>query len=201
MTEPINPILIDIPTRIETPRLILRAAQVGDGRELNEGIVETYDSLRLWIPWAAKLPTPEESENWIRQICAKWFLREALAFIMIEKESGKMLGSSSLHRIDWNIPSFEIGWWIRKSFEGRGLISETTNALTRLAFQQLKAKRVTLVCDPHNKRSVSSIERLGFEREAHLKKNVMKNDLSEVRDTYIYVRFNTEGLPPLVTRW
>ena len=41
-----RPILLDLPTPITTPRLILRPPQIGDGIAVNEAVLESFDVLR-----------------------------------------------------------------------------------------------------------------------------------------------------------
>ena len=142
-----KPILIDIPTTIETSRLLLRPPMPGDGPELNAAVIESLEELRPWLPWADQAPTVDESEENVRRAYAKWILREDLRFSVFDKVTGKLAAGSDLHRINWDVPSFEIGYWVRKSFCQKGYATEATNALTRFAFQALKAKRVELRCE------------------------------------------------------
>ena len=145
-----NPILLEIPMPITTPRLILRPPEPGDGKEVNAAIIETFDELHPWMPWADRQPTPEESEENVRRSCARWILREDLRLSIFDRATGQLAGSTGLHRVNWKVPSFEIGYWLRKSFMGKGYATESTLALTRYAFAALTAKRVELRCDSKN---------------------------------------------------
>ena len=196
-----KPILLDIPMPIETPRLLLRPPQPGDGVELNQAINESFEALSVWMPWAKERPSVEDSEENVRRAFAKWVLREDLRISIFDKASGKLVGSSGLHRINWELPSFEIGYWVRKSFEGKGYITESTNALTQFAFKQLKAKRVEIRCNSKNERSVTVIKRLGFEYEGCLRSNDTHANSMESRDTVVYSRLNGDGLPQLDVSW
>jgi RimJ/RimL family protein N-acetyltransferase len=196
-----KPILLDIPMPIQTPRLLLRPPQPGDGIELNAAINESFDDLAIWMPWAKERPSVEDSEENIRRAFAKWILREDLRISIFDKASGKLVGSSGLHRINWELPSFEIGYWVRKSFEGKGYITESTNALTQFAFKQLKAKRVEIRCNSKNDRSVAVIKRLGFEFEGCLRSNDTHANSMESRDTVVYSCLSADGLPPLDVNW
>ncbi|MBK7962688.1 MAG: GNAT family N-acetyltransferase [Bdellovibrionales bacterium] len=196
-----KPILLDIPMPIETPRLLLRPPQPGDGVELNQAINESFEALSVWMPWAKERPSVEDSEENVRRAFAKWVLREDLRISIFDKASGKLVGSSGLHRINWELPSFEIGYWVRNSFEGKGYITESTNALTQFAFKQLKAKRVEIRCNSKNERSVTVIKRLGFEYEGCLRSNDTHANSMESRDTVVYSRLNGDGLPQLDVSW
>jgi RimJ/RimL family protein N-acetyltransferase len=188
---------------IVTPRLILRPPQPGDGAELNAAILESFDDLQIWMPWADHKPSLEESEENVRRAYAKWILREDLRIHIFDRATGKLAGSSGLHRINWELPSFEIGYWLRKSFVGKGYVTESTNALTRYAFDHLRAKRVELRCNSKNERSLAVFKRLGFEYEGCLRSNDTHANAGnvETRDTLIYSRLTPAGLPELEVNW
>src|SRR4030095_15485280 len=60
-----DPLLIDVPIRVETARLILRPHRAGDGPALHDALVESIAELRrcLWfIPWIAEEQTPDSAE-------------------------------------------------------------------------------------------------------------------------------------------
>lgn len=196
-----NPVLLNIPMPIKTPRLLMRPPQAGDGPELNAAILESWEEIKDWLPFVKQgKPTLENSEENVRRAFAKWVLREDLRVSMWDIETGKFAGSTGLHRINWELPAFEIGYWVRTSFAGKGLISEAVNALTRFAFQELKAKRVELRCDPNNAKSIAVAEKMGYRREGLLKNQSTHPQTFEVRDTIVFSRTDSMGLPDLDVR-
>lgn len=46
-----NPLLLDLPMRITTERLIIRPVMPGDGKQIFEAIEESRDSLSQWHDW------------------------------------------------------------------------------------------------------------------------------------------------------
>jgi len=185
---------------ITTDRILLRPPQAGDGPGLNTAIIESLKELHPWMPWARTIPTVDESEDNVRRAQAKWLLREDLRLPIFDKNTESVIGSSGLHRINWEIPLFEIGYWIRTSCVGKGYATEASNALTRFAFEQLKAKRVEIRCSLRNEASATIAKKLGYEFEACLKETDAFA-LDGPRDTLVFVRFNAEGLPPLEVKW
>jgi RimJ/RimL family protein N-acetyltransferase len=95
------------------------------------------------------------------------------------------VGATGLHRMDWSVPRFEIGYWIRRSFEGKGYVSEAVRALTRLAFEALGAERVEIHCGHRNLHSQRVAERCGFVLEGRLR-NHRREATGELRDTLVY---------------
>lgn len=196
-----NPLLIDLPEQILTPRLVLRPPRAGDGRAMNEAIHETAQDLKLWMPWAQTLPTVTESEINARQAHAKWILRQDLRLHLHDRQTGRFLGGSGLHQIKWAVPAFEVGFWLRKSAQGQGYISESTTAIARFAFSFLGAKRLALHCDARNAKSRRVAERLGFELEGRLRHEGLSSDGELPRDVLVFSRLNDDGLPPLDVTW
>lgn len=135
---------------------------------MNAAIVESQAELNQWMPFANPLPSIEESEENVRRAQVKFLLREDLRLHLFEKKTGKFLGSSGLHRMNWVIGRFEIGYWIRTTETGRGFITEAVNGLVEYAAQYLQATRLEIRCDPRNVRSRNVAERAGFHCEATL---------------------------------
>ena len=49
-----------------------------------------------------------------------FILRQDLWLLLFEKGTSTIVGSSGLHRIEWEVPSFEIGYWVRTRYAGKG---------------------------------------------------------------------------------
>ena len=179
----------------------MRAPVEGDGEEIYKAVVETQAELEEYMPWAQGTPTVEQFNTFVRESIAKWKLRQDLAFTVWDRKTDEYVGNTGLHRIKWNVPCFEVGYWIRKSRMGQGLVTESANALTRYAFTQLKAKRVELRCDTKNIKSLAVFKRLGFDYEGCLRRDDLSADGTTTRDTFIYSRISPDGLPFLDVKW
>lgn len=85
------------------------------------------------------------------------------------KGTDTLVGSSGLHRIDWPVPRFEIGYWCRTSFSGQGYVTEAVRGIADFAFDHLDARRVEIRCNPQNHRSAHVAEYAGFRLEGELR--------------------------------
>lgn len=103
---------------------MIRPAEPGDGDELNAAVCESFEDLHTWMPWAEKRPTVAESEERVRFTHAQWNAREEMALHLYDKVTHALVGCSGYHKPDWDVPSFEIGYWIRKRFERQGLMRQ-----------------------------------------------------------------------------
>lgn len=186
-----DPILIDVPSSFETERVTIRSPQPGDGAELNAAVVESLAELRPWMPWAQKAPTLEESEAEIRRGHARFLVREDLWLLLFLKGSNTLVGSSGLHRPDWKIPSFEIGYWVRNSYAGQGYITEAVHGISDFAFKQLNATRLTITCDARNKKSAEVANRTGFKFEGTHHCDT-RDPLGSLRDTLYFSKLKSD---------
>ncbi|MGW8956707.1 GNAT family N-acetyltransferase [Paenibacillus sp. NPDC055715] len=164
-----SPILLSFPEQFQTERLTIRAPQWGDGAKVNEAIRESVDELRPWLPFARNLPTPEESEIRSRQARLQFLDRSDMMLYAFETASGDFVASSGFHRIDWAARRFEIGYWLRTSCTGKGIITEAVHGITDFAIQHLEANRLEIRCDSRNTRSAKVAERAGFTLEGILR--------------------------------
>ena len=184
--EPITPpILHDLPNELIGERLLIRPLRPGDGAAIFEAVEESCKQLNPWLPWVAKTLAPSDSEQTVRRGAARWLLREDLMVGIWDRETSRYLGGSGLHRMDWAVPSFEIGYWLRTSAWGQGYVTEAVQVLCRFAFETLGANRVEIRCDPQNTRSAAVPLRLGFRQEAHLRNDV-RDGAGDLRDTLIF---------------
>jgi len=186
-----DPVLIDLPERLQTERLVLRAPRPGDGAVLCDAVAASLDELKPWMPWAQGGATPAESEAHARRMHARFVLREDLVYLAFERAAGGgeglLVASTGLHRIDWQVGRFEIGYWRRAGQAGRGWVSEAVRALARMAFDVLKAQRVEIRLDDRNLASARVAERCGFRLEGLLRRDALAVD-GTPRDTRVYAR-------------
>jgi ribosomal-protein-serine acetyltransferase len=193
------------PMPITTDRLIIRPTQPTDGKMLHDAILESFDQLHRYMQWCKNICTLSESETYAKEAAENWLAKKNdepyLQLIILDKHTNEFIGATSFHHYDWEIPSVETGYWVKKSKSGNGYITEATNAVTQYAFKQLKVKRISLTCDPENIKSKKIPERLGYTLEGRLKNHRIKPENGKVGDTLIYARYDCNDLPPITVRW
>lgn len=180
--------LLNIPESLETERLILRCPMPGDGVLVNEALRESWPELTRWMNWAkGDVPDVADSERRQQQNRVAYLERDEFHFNLFLKETGQFVGKPSLLRMDKSVPKGEIGYWIRTSLVGRGLMTEAVAAITEFAFEALHLVRVEIRCDALNRRSAAIPERLGYRLEGKLI-NDCRAPQGDLRDTEIYAR-------------
>lgn len=164
----------------ETDRLILRRYRGSDLQDLYE-----YLSDKEVVKFEPYQPmTPEEAEQNL-----EWRISTEEMIAVELKSNHKMIGNVYLGKRDFE--SLEIGYVFNKKYWGKGYAKESCEKLIELAFSA-GIHRIFAECDPQNAGSWRLLETLGFEREAHLRKNVYfwKDDKNKPiwKDTYIYAK-------------
>ena len=186
-----DPLLIDIPERLDGERTVLLVPRAGAGAEMAVVIAQSISHLRPWMPWAQEAPTAESSELVVRRMQADFIARRDLCFHIHARRAdgspGRLLGSTGLHRMDWTVRRFEVGYWIRPEAAGQGHVSEAVRLLAALAFDRLAARRVEIRCDARNLKSRMVAERCGFVLEGVLRCDSLGVD-GQPRDTAVYAR-------------
>lgn len=194
-----DPVLLDIPERLDAERTVLLAPRAGLGAEMAVVITQSLSHLRPWMPWAQDAPSAESSELVVRRMQADFITRRDLCYQIYARRPdgspGRLLGGTGLHRIDWSLRKFEIGYWIRPEAAGQGHVSEAVRLLGDLAFGLLEARRVEIRCDVRNTRSRAVAERCGFELEGVLRCDALGVD-GAPRDTCVYSRIAGEPTRP-----
>ncbi|MEK4487474.1 GNAT family N-acetyltransferase [Psychrobacillus sp. FSL H8-0484] len=171
-----------------TDRLIIRAPKIENAEIVWKAVIASHDALKEWMPWAQSKQTLEQTTTNLRQAVADFITRKDLRLHLFLKETGEFIGASGLHRIDWDVRKFEIGYWIDSRFEGKGLMTEAVERITKFAFEELYANRVEIRCDSENVRSRSVAERLDYTLEGTLRHDSLSADGKKLRDTCIYAK-------------
>jgi RimJ/RimL family protein N-acetyltransferase len=182
-----NPLLLNFPDQFETERLLIRAPRPGDGQAVYAAVVESFDHLHPWMAWAKTLQSLDETEEFMRRGASLWLTREHLHMNLYRKSDGLFVGASGLHHINWSVPAFEIGYWVRLSLQGQGFIGEAVEGITQFAFDKLGAQRMEIRCDSRNVRSAAVAKRAGYTLEGCFRHDERDNE-GHLRDTLIFAK-------------
>lgn len=165
-----------------TERLILRRYREDDVQDLFE-----YLSDREVVKYEPYQPMTlkEVKEN------LEWRIGTEEMVAVELKKSHKMIGNVYLGKRDFE--ALELGYVFHRKYWGSGYAAESCKALIQRAFSN-GVHRIYAECDPDNERSWKLLEALGFQREAHFRKNVYfwKDEAGKPiwKDTCVYAKLN-----------
>ena len=185
------------PYRIETERLVIRCYEPRDASLLKEAIDSSLEHLRPWMPWAHQEPqTLEEKTELIKRFRANFDSGDNFTCGIFSADEAQVLGGTGLHpRIGPG--GLEIGYWIRADAVGQGYATESTAALTRVAFEVGEVERVEIRCSPENGASAAIPPKLGFVEEATLRRRLPAGEAGPLRDVTIFTMFREDFDPSL----
>jgi len=173
------------PTPLLTERLEIRRPVPEDAAALTAAIAETFDHLRLWMPWAQEPQTFEQSQSVIERMIAKWLPEQDYALFCFERESGAFVLAGGLHLVESSVPSFHIGYWCRKAYQGKGYVTEAVHAIRDAGFETVGARRIEIRCDARNVASQAVAERCGFRLEGTFQNDCRDQD-GRLQSTMFY---------------
>ena len=176
------------PERIDTPRLILRPPTTADAPAILDAVTASYAELHEWMEWARGAYDLSEAEAFCEAMRRAMEAEREFPVLLTQRDDGRIIGSMGLINANWEVPKFEIGYWLHSDYVGQGYCSEAVRALTRYAFEELKAKRVEIRMDDRNARSWAVAQRLGFEWEA-VHRADRRDNQGRLSDTRWYAMF------------
>jgi len=182
--------------RIHTRRLVIRCWEPADAPLLKAAIDASVEHLLPWMPWAADEPRPVEAKVALtRTWRGRFDLDQDYVYGILNRDETAVLGGCGLHARA-GVPAgtaeaLEIGYWVHVEQINRGLATETSAALTKVAFEINGVERVEIHNDPKNVRSAAVPRKLGFVQEAILRQRTRTAD-GTPRDTMIWTLLRDE---------
>lgn len=145
--------------------------KIGDGIELHElklssadeifrEIEENREHLRRWLPFIDHTLRTEDTLRFIRAVNGS--VRDLVLEI---RNGGSLAGLLAVKEIDPVNSKAEIGYWISRKWEGKGIVTRSCAALINHCFNSLNLNRVQIKAATGNSASIMIPERLGFKFE------------------------------------
>jgi [ribosomal protein S5]-alanine N-acetyltransferase len=169
-----------LPT-IEASRVRLRHIEESDTDSLFE-IFSDEKALRFWSwpPYKERA----EAEKLLAEIHDSFRQKTLFQWGIARKSDDKVIGTSTLFRLDERSRRAEIGYILNRRCWGNGYVNEALTALVGFAFEKMKLHRLEADIDPRNSASIKVVERLGFQKEGLLRERWIVG--GEIQDTLFY---------------
>jgi len=140
----------------------------------------------LWTLFVTLVPHPNDIEQFFDQAEAEYNAGDGLTFVIIDKTSNKIAGSTRFMKANLKNKRVEIGFtFLGKSWQRTRINTEAKYLLFCHAFDELNLNRVELITDYLNSTSRNAILKLGAKQEGILRSHmVMPN--GRIRDSVLY---------------
>lgn len=179
------------PSAYQAGDLLIRAYQLGDGPALQRAVVQSYEHLRPWMPWARAEQSVEQSEAICRNAAAHYLLGDD--FTLGLWLGDELVGGTGYHLRHGSVTSgnAEIGMWISATQAGKGLGTHALAAMLAWGFTEWPWQRLVWQCDTRNLASARVAEKNGLTREGTLRADAFDVQ-GQRRDTHIYAMLRNE---------
>ena len=151
---------------LETERLLLRPMRKDDADDMyayaSRADVTEY---LLWSPH----PSRGYTEDYLGYISSRYRLGDFYDWAVIERESGKMIGTCGFTRFDLPNNSAEIGYVLNPEYHGKGYATEAAKIVMRFGFEELGLHRIEAKHMIGNDASHRVMEKLGMREEGTFK--------------------------------
>jgi len=119
--------------------------------------------LREWLPWVDATQTVDDTLSFIRSSLEQFASNKGfVAGIWSERRFCGVIGT---HKLDLLNRKGEIGYWLGKSFQGKGIMTDACRALVTHLLTEIDLNRVMIQCARENQKSCAVPRRLGFTEE------------------------------------
>lgn len=169
------------PVILTTPRLIVRPLTEDDVPALFD-IFSHPEVMRYWSYPA--LTDMTQAQDMLQRIQADYRNGNSVRLGIERRSDGVLLGTCALFSFHAASHRAEIGYALGRPHWGAGYMHEALTALIDYAFTTLDLYRLEADIDPRNVGSARTLERLGFQKEGHLRERWIVN--GEISDTVWY---------------
>ena len=160
-----------LPT-LRAPRVTLRALTEADVADVFSVFSDPL-VLRYWD--GPLMLSQQDAMQYIARIHNGFRRHELMQWGIADAATDAVIGTCTLTHLSNIHERAEIGFALRQARWGQGLGSEAVAGVIAFAFNQLGLHRIEADVDPRNERSLKLLERLGFQREGHLRERYFMN--------------------------
>ncbi|HSQ20594.1 MAG TPA: GNAT family protein [Blastocatellia bacterium] len=164
-----------------------------------EPLVAAAGDGELWNNTVTIIPDSAGITSYIEAALAGQSLGKELPFVIINKSSNEVVGTTRFYEIRPNDRAAAIGYtWLAKSAQRTAINTESKLLLLTHAFETWQCVRVELITDVLNEQSRAAILRLGAKQEGILRKHLILPS-GRIRDSVVFSIIDSEW-PEVKTR-
>jgi len=184
-----SPLSVDTTPTIRGDGVYLRApigADYGQWSDLRE---RSRSFLTPWEPtWPADDLTRSSYKRRIKRYQREVRDDSGYAFFLFRQDDDSLMGGIRLSHVRRGVAqSCSLGYWMGECYAGRGYMTAAVRAIVPFIFDVLRLHRVEAACLPHNKASMSLLEKVGFQHEGRARSYLCINGLWQDHMLFAFV--------------
>ena len=157
------------PPVLESERLLLRRLHPLDAEDMYAYAANPQVSTYLtWYPHESLAFTRE----YLQYVASRYAVGEFYDWAVVEKRSGRMIGTCGFTRIRCEDDVAEIGYVLHPATWGRGYAAEAGELVLRFGFERLGLRRIEARFIEGNEQSLAVMKKLGMTLEGYLRNDM-----------------------------
>ncbi|WP_342533757.1 GNAT family protein [Lysinibacillus sp. FSL K6-0057] len=149
-------------------------------------ILETGSYPEIWSHMSTTIEKKEDVNNFVENALRAKDEKTEFPFVIVDKQSGDIIGSTRFMDIDDKHQRLEIGYtWLTPAYWRTAINTNCKYLLLQYCFEHLHLQRVQIKTDHDNIRSQKAIERIGATKEGILRNHMIRKD-GTTRHTVMY---------------
>ncbi|MFJ5790816.1 GNAT family N-acetyltransferase [Lysinibacillus sp. NPDC093197] len=151
-----------------------------------QGLLTAGSYPEIWSYLSTTIEDETGVHNFVEKALSSKMQMEEFPFVIVDKRSGQIIGSTRYMDIDSKHKRLEIGnTWITPAFWRTAVNTNCKYLLLSYCFEVIGLQRVQIKTDHENTRSQKAIERIGATKEGVLRNHMVRKDGS-TRHTVMY---------------
>ncbi|WP_445479115.1 GNAT family N-acetyltransferase [Lysinibacillus irui] len=151
-----------------------------------QGILEAGSYPEIWSHMPTTIEKREDVNNFVENALLTRSGKTEFPFVIVDKQSGNIIGSTRYMDIDVKHQRLEIGYtWLTPAYWRTAINTHCKYLLLLYCFEYLHLQRVQIKTDHENIRSQRAIERIGATKEGILRNHMIRKD-GTIRHTVMY---------------
>lgn len=143
--------------------IVLKEIELSDAEDIFKLIDSDRKNLRIWLSFVDSTKEIEDTKDFIRSTL---FLPEDIRdFVAVIIYNGQKIGLIGFKLTDFVNKKTEIGYWISKEFENKGIVTKSVVKMINYAFNNLELNRIQIKCGIGNEKSSKIPKKLNFKFE------------------------------------
>ena len=162
--------------RSKNLRVYLKSLEYGDAEEMAKNA--NNDEVAFYIGRPGEFPHPytkEDASLFIADAARAYAEKSAFHFGIFLND-GTLVGVCGIHTIYYNDLRGEIGYWLGRSYWGKGYAKEALSLLLGFCFNRLRLNKVYVVVLAFNERSIRLLLSSNFSKDGALRQNTLHGD-------------------------
>ncbi|MDQ0352728.1 ribosomal-protein-serine acetyltransferase [Alkalibacillus filiformis] len=147
--------------------LYLRLIDEGDCNAIYQLTNEGRDYLREWLNWVDNIQNQEDTMGFIEMAKKSFTENSGLHAVIVFRN--EVVGIAGFNKLDQSNHIAKIGYWLGEGYQGNGIITKVSKALTDYAFNYLNMNKVEIRAASENVKSRAIPERLGYTEEGTIR--------------------------------